>query len=61
MRSTGHPQQKPGFLNAIFGRNFTNRRLTFWNHGDEPQGKPWTHFPLQAAEYYTLRFAGLLD
>jgi hypothetical protein len=25
------------------------------NHGYEPQGKPWTHFPPQAAEYYTLR------
>jgi hypothetical protein len=25
------------------------------NHGYESQGKPWTHFPPQAAGYYTLR------
>jgi hypothetical protein len=31
------------------------------NHGYEPQGKPWTRIPQQAAGYYTLRFAGLFD
>ena len=54
-------------LTNIFIMLFFNEsiRITctrdFQNHGYEPQGNPWTLIPQQAAEYYTLRCAGLFD